>query len=246
MYSYTDPPGCGCGFMTLERMYRLLGITMITRRRAKAYSGQQLVFPDIRFTCSGEVVRWIMGGRWTERGDYYPQLQIWRPSGNGVYHRLSGSNISTTVERDDDNVYEFVADPPSPFQSGDIVGVFQPQKGKLWVNYDTQGRSVNYYINIGNNEVMPSHNTIDTSDEDLQTSMALPLVSVEIGEPTCVSKYCWAKVYVVCGEYLMSSKGMMTIFQHVYMVIFASEPQNMVLCKYHNIQLSLYSTIFVC
>ena len=185
VYVHTDPPGCGCGFMTLERMYRLLGITMITRGRAKTYSGQQLVFPDIRFTCSGEVVKWIMGGRWNERGDYYPQLQIWRPSGNGVYHRLNGSNISTTVERDD-NVYEFIADPPIPFQSGDIVGVFQPQKGKLRVNYDTEGRSLNYYINIRSDEVMPSHNTIDTSDEefeDLRTSMALPLVSVEIGEP---------------------------------------------------------------
>lgn len=183
MYLYTDPQGCGCGFMTLERMYRLLGITMTTGGGARTSgTGRQFIFPDIGFTCSGKVVKWIVGGRWSrnERGDY-SQLQIWRPSGNGVYHRLNGTTISTAVERGN-NVYEFIADPPIPFRSGDIVGVFQPQRSKLRVDYDTEGGSLIYHISVGSDEVMSSHITIDTSDGNLRTATALPFVSVEIGE----------------------------------------------------------------
>ena len=82
-----------------------------------------MIFPDITFTCSGEVVKWIMGGDWN--GDEYPELQIWRLSGDSTYVKLNSTVISV-ASREKYDVYEYTADPPLPFQPGDILGVLQP------------------------------------------------------------------------------------------------------------------------
>ena len=185
MFSYslcisTDPPDCGCGFMSVERMNRLLGIQVSTDK--KTYKEKQLIMPDIQFICRGEVVKWIMGGKWNN-GQHYPELQIWRPSGGTTYQRMSSTTIAAAVKRDD-NVYEFIPDPPIPFQPGDVLGVFQPSKynSRLQVDYDNDGSSVYYYIDTDEDQLVSSHTTFDTTHEDVETQRALPLVSVEIGE----------------------------------------------------------------
>ena len=181
----TDPPGCGCGFMTLERMYRLLSIAPFSTGMRGSYSQQQLIFPDIRFTCSGVLVKWIVGGEWNENTvDVYPDLQIWRPMGDSTYMRVHSTTISAALESEND-VYEFAVSPPIPVQPGDVLGVFQPWSGRsrLQVDYDSSGRSMSYYMTIESDQVEPSHSTIAIdSAQGLITGATLPLVSVETGE----------------------------------------------------------------
>ena len=166
--------------MSVERMNRLLGTQIATLR--ESYQEKQLIMPDIQFTCRGEVVKWIMGGRW-DGGQHYPELQIWRPSGGTTYQRVNSTTISAAMERDDD-VYEFIPDPPIPFQPGDVLGVFQPSRNnsRLQVDYDNRGSSVYYYIETDEDQVVSLHTTFDISHEDVETQTALPLVSLEIGE----------------------------------------------------------------
>ena len=163
--------------MSVERMNRLLGTQIDTSR--ESYQEKQLIMPDIQFTCTGEVVKWIMGGRWGG-GQRYPELQIWRPSNGTMYQRVNSTTISAAMERDDD-VYEFIPDPPIPFQPGDVLGVFQPSNSRLQVDYDNDGSSVYYYIDA-EDQVVSSHTTFDISREDVETQTALPLVSLEIGK----------------------------------------------------------------
>ena len=100
-----------------------------------------------------------------------------------MYQRVNSTTISVAMERDDD-VYEFIPDPPIPFQPGDVLGVFQPSRdnSRLQVDYDSGGSSVYYYIETDEDQVVSSHITFDTTHEDVETQTALPLVSVEIGE----------------------------------------------------------------
>ena len=171
--------------MTLERMYRLLGITPFSTGMRGSYSQQQLIFPDIRFTCSGVLMKWIVGGEWNENTvDVYPDLQIWRPMGDNTYTRVHSTTISAAVEGGN-GVYEFSVSPPIPVQPGDVLGVFQPWSGRsrLQVDYDSSGRSMSYYMPIESDQVEPSHSTIAIgSAQGLITDATLPLVSVEIGE----------------------------------------------------------------
>ena len=177
---FTDHPDCACGFMSLERIKILLGNQISTSK--KTYDEKQLIMPDIQFSCSGKVVKWIMGAKWNH-GQHYPELQIWRPSGGAIYKRVNSTTISAAMEMTDD-VYEFIPDSPIPFQPGDILGVFQPSKdnSRLRLNYDDKGSSVYYYIETDEYQVVSPHTTFNITDEGVETETALPLVSVEIGE----------------------------------------------------------------
>ena len=166
-----DPPDCGCGFMSVDRVYALLD-----QRSVRQFNNQQVIFPNITFSCSGEVVKWILAGHWRNGEMNYPQLQIWRllESNNSVYVKLNYTIISTDSEEDDD-VYEYAVASPLPFQPGDILGVLQPDKSKLQVRYKQGGGFLYYSSEAGDNS-----NVFDISGGDIEND--LPLVTVEIGK----------------------------------------------------------------
>ena len=159
--------------MSMERVIALLSPVGMR----KDFSDEQLIFPDITFTCSGEVVKWIMGGKWNNQVDRnsYPELQIWRPSGGTTYSKEQSTTIMPMSE-EGDRVYEFPVEPPLPFQPGDILGVRQPDKdvSRLQVYYDNGGDSVYYQKDIDDSQ------EFDITDGNVMTD--LPLVTVEIGE----------------------------------------------------------------
>ena len=68
-------------------------------------------------------MKWIMGGDWSGHDqDEYPELQIWRLSGDSTYVKPN-STVVSAASREKYDVYEYTADPPLPFQPGDILGV---------------------------------------------------------------------------------------------------------------------------
>ena len=162
--------------MSEGRVYAL--IPELNSGTRSDFDNRQLIFPDITFTCSGEVVKWIMAGKWNKNRDKYPELQIWRLSGDSTYVKLNSTAISTASKEDDD-VYEYTADPPLSFQPGDILGVLQPDKGdsRLRVRYDEDGDSVYYSIESEDNNDM-----FNIAGGDVTTQTDLPLVTVEIGK----------------------------------------------------------------
>ena len=168
--------------MSVERVYALLGIPPLQTGYRRDFDDQQLIFPSITFTCSGEVVKWIVAGRWRGDGgnrDEFPELQIWRSSGDSTYQKEGSTVISVTSE-EDDGVYEFSVAPPLPFQPGDILGLRQPPgyyDSILQVRYDNGGDSV-YYSTAANQ----NNDIFDISGSGVATSTDIPLVTVEIGK----------------------------------------------------------------
>ena len=178
----TDPPGCGCGFMSAERVYALLGIPELNTGYINEFDGQQLIFPDITFACSGVVVKWIVGGEWNG-GRNNPEVQIWRLSGGSTYEKIHSTLVLVTNE-ENDQVYEVVVDPPLSFQHGDILGLFQPDRGTgLQVEYDSAGDSVYYY----NSEMVE---VFDTADDYVKIRTGIPLVTAEIEPGKIVACMC--------------------------------------------------------
>jgi hypothetical protein len=172
----TDPPDCGCGFMSVERIYALLRSTGMR----KDFNNRQIIFPDIMFSCSGEAVKWIVAEKWDDDETNPPELQIWRLSeGSNNNYRKINSTIISPDSREDDEVYEYTVDPPLPFQPGDILGVLQPGGSKLKVRYEEDGDSVYYYSKAGEN-----NEDFDISGTSISTETDLPLVTVEIVQYT--------------------------------------------------------------
>ena len=166
--------------MSAERVYALLGIT--EHKRARVYPDQQLaIFPDITFTCSGEVVKWIMGGRFRGFEDIFPELQTWRPSGGSVYQKVNSTVISG-LHFEDDEVYMYIVDPPLPFQPGDILGLFHPDSGDsvLQLYYDKDSTSVFYSQYLSMSET--GNTLFNVSDDKVVTRNGIPLVTAGIGK----------------------------------------------------------------
>ena len=175
-----DSPNCACGFMSVERVYALLDITAARRYKGQRFGGQQLmIFPNATFKCSGEVAKWIIGGSWNGFGNEFPELQIWRSSGESVYQKVNGTHLYVLNDESDD-VHEYTLDPPLPFQPGDILGLFQPNLGEsiLRLEYDGYGGSLYYTQYLFELENI----LFNISDKNVSSRIGVPLVSASIGK----------------------------------------------------------------
>lgn len=173
-----DSPACGCGFMSVERMKILLGLDRVNGRIN--LDQRQQITPEMKFTCDGIITKWIIGADWFSLDDLYPELQLWRSSGNDVYQKMSGTVIDIDRQTND-QVYNYSDFQPIPFQAGDILGIFMPED-QLIRPIAEEGRGpINYYISVEDTSVSP-FTTFDTRQRSVQSSTYHPLVSVEFGE----------------------------------------------------------------
>ena len=165
-------------------MRLLLGLDSV----GSAISGtgrRQQITPDIRFTCDGMITKWIVGADWNNGNSLYPELQIWRSSGNDMYQKINGTFIEVDTESGD-RVYEYDDFAPIPFQAGDILGVFVPPNGdsKLRLRAESEPGPTNYYIHTDNSDTVSPYDSIDLQQDTPQVSSSVyhPLVTVEIGK----------------------------------------------------------------
>ena len=101
-------------------------------------SNFQGIFPEVSFTCNGSIQRWVLGARW-EGNEEYIELQIWRPSGDGVYTKIG---YTTIIVNEPAELYEYPLSPPLAFQTGDVLGYYQPEpsRSQLRVRFEQEGR----------------------------------------------------------------------------------------------------------
>ena len=96
------------------------------------------MFPDWSFTCNGIITSLLLGADIPRRDKSYPEIQIWRNTGGNKYTRQGSQEIR--LARGDfspDGVLQYNLTTPISFQSGDVLGVYQPE-----------GRSVRLYYFI--------------------------------------------------------------------------------------------------
>ena len=148
---------------------------------------RQWIMPSINFTCNGSVTKWIVGAQLDNNGmdGMRPELQIWRmhSTQTNTYFKVGGTLLSDVNMTAVVNVYEVSPTDPLEFQSGDILGLYQPQDGmtRLIVYFDIDSGPINYYIR-NQNSPLDSFSDISTQQN------ALPLVAV--GEYTiCIQYY---------------------------------------------------------
>ena len=176
----TEPPGRAQGFVTIDRMKALLSTPFMYNEQGSI----QLVFPDIAFNCSGAISSVILGGTVLNGGND-PELQVWTPLGNEVFTKSSKVSLMTptTIE---EGVYEFSVGHQVEFESGDILGLFQPRNHTFFTSFsigfdsDTLARTV-YQIR-GDQQPAPHPTTITLADLNVQVTSLLPLISISIGK----------------------------------------------------------------
>ena len=120
--------------MSVDRMDELLGNIRDTIDGGN-YQG---IFPEVSFTCNGSIQRWVLGAKW-EGHEEFTELQIWRPSGDGVYTKVG---YTTIIVNEPAALYEYPVSPPLAFQAGDVLGYYQPEpsRSQLRVRFEREGR----------------------------------------------------------------------------------------------------------
>ena len=174
-----DPPGCGHGFMSVETMrFLLLPIPNIGHT-----SQRQQISPEMRFTCDGMITKWIVGAEFDSRDNLYPELQIWRKSGDETYEKINGTFIQfpTSVTG---RIYEYDDFSPIPVKAGDILGIFFPtfSFSRLILLSAVANRPTQYYRVTDSSDSSSPYNVFNIEHQLVVISSYLPLVSVEFGK----------------------------------------------------------------
>lgn len=141
----------------------------------------QFIYPGINFTCNGAITSWSVLAREFTRPDdvLYPDLQLWRPTGGeGVYNKVGNLTMSGGNMKDND-IYKFQS--PLTFQTGDILGIFQPHRTKshLIIQLQQDIGSVSFYRSA-NSAVEPPFTSLNVSEDG--KFYDYPLVSVVTGK----------------------------------------------------------------
>lgn len=93
MYVYfIDPAESWQGFMSVSRIRNLLSKPKLFDKK----HSRQLIFPNIRFSCNGAVISCIVAGV-PSNGNNHPELQVWSPTGNGVYTKSSNETLLSAM-----------------------------------------------------------------------------------------------------------------------------------------------------
>ena len=172
--SNLDPPGCtSTGFLTPEELRQKTHEVNINRVITR--DRQQRMFPEIKFTCSGSITKWIVGAG-TGGGSTPPsELQIWRRSGSDYTKMGSTQLTAQSPTNDDPNVYEYTLSMPLEFQEGDFLGVYQ-RDGSSIVPYYQENTGPQNFRQSGQANSAPNSLT----SPPLAAEYDYPLVSVEI------------------------------------------------------------------
>ena len=94
-----------------------------------------------------------------------------------------GNTTLIVAESNASQLYEIAVEPSLPFQTGDILGIFQPSgsRSRLRILYSTgSGNPRNYVVRLSGSVTEPSLETFSTSSSGISQESALPLVTMEI------------------------------------------------------------------
>ena len=152
-----------------------------------------MIVPNARFNCNGRITNVAASMNGWVSGTEYPVFQVWRPvmtsfqSNN--YIKIGEVQLSDrSLEVVDNGSYVVYADislnnsNQMEFQSGEVIGYYQPSNSCLIWNTRTSG-----YTSYSNNVTSPLTN-MDTNHVDNVHDNYQPLIEVMFGK---ILQYCY-------------------------------------------------------
>ena len=155
-----------------------------SRILSAVFDERQFLFTGLKFRCSGNVTKWIIGADFNGTSRTRdPALGIYRDRpGGGFADRVGATVLEQQQQRRSSRVYEFTPDPPLPFQTNDSLGIYLPPDMVLRVRPQyrrvTDGPASRNYG--PSNPPAAGVATFNFSSAPTEETDLLPLVAVEI------------------------------------------------------------------
>ena len=91
------------------------------------------LFPNMNFTCSGRINGLLLRADIRRSNNFryqYPLIQLWRKNNGDQFNRVASQEIRLAEgDFSPDGVLQYTLTTPIWFQSGDVLGVYQPGSG---------------------------------------------------------------------------------------------------------------------
>ena len=133
------------------------------------------LIPDWNFTCNGRINSVLLGVDLQNRQEH-PQVQIWRRVSpvSSQFNKVGSRQIIVNVGSfTPSGLFQYRLTPPMQFQSGDVLGVFQPSKGgslvRLYYNSNDDSAPVAYRLGYNPQTVNTATTTIRSGEYVLLT-----------------------------------------------------------------------------
>ena len=142
-----DSPQCISGFISSDE----IKIQAREITRVSGYNNNEKYFPDIGFTCNGNITHIIIGAE-DRNGIELPQIRFWRLS-DGEEYEQTGTNYSLVYNDTNDpsttNLRWYNLSQPIQVQNGDVLGIYQPEEmdSDLRLYYQEDSGPPNYDSN---------------------------------------------------------------------------------------------------
>ena len=140
------------------------------------------IFPDINFTCSGNLTKWIFGGE--IKSAVGAELQIWRSQNQELVlnsYTFVGSCVLPVWSSNSEGVYNCTPESPLAFEKGDILGVYQRRgRNRVEVFYQETTGPPNYRYPTELDMDLPL--SLFAINATRINNVDYPLVTVEIGK----------------------------------------------------------------
>ena len=146
--------GCTSGFMELDLLRQRAEKITNGGMNDDSLDNNFILLPGDSFSCSGTMTGLLFVGTYRTGKDrtLYPEIQIYRNTGGGNTYTRQGSETIELAEGDfsPDGVLQYNLTTPISFQSGDVLGVYQPDQSVSVVRVyyrQLQGTTVTIYRN---------------------------------------------------------------------------------------------------
>ena len=114
--------------------------------------------------------------------DWYPDLQIWRRNATNTFTKVGNTTLRVETGSSDMTCYEYSPPTPLSFQTGDVLGIFQPdmERNRLRLYFQSGAGPQNYYETLNSNNIVEPPSDMFVLGTMFQND--LPLISVETSE----------------------------------------------------------------
>ena len=120
------------------------------------------VVPRLRFTCSGNIIRLILGGDVRTSVDNrveYPEVQIWKRNTLSYTKQYSQTIELSSGNFSSDGLLRYNLTTPIPFENGNVFGVYHPLQNdsivRLFYADDPNAPVSEFANNLNINTIIP-------------------------------------------------------------------------------------------
>jgi hypothetical protein len=125
---------CTSGFMNVDALVNKAN--PLRNATNKLDVNELILFADLSFQCSGNITSLILGVEVSRANIFsrYPEFQLWQNTENNSFIKKTTREIILSPDDfNTDGVFRFPLEPPIAYETGDIIGIYQPNTAAVTV-----------------------------------------------------------------------------------------------------------------